>query len=147
MLQISEHKWIYNALLGIIALAPIGFYCCTKKKDRVESVASDVIHYNISKACTMEVGAEFKVVACKVVDGSVFRLLLDNDIWIDARLTSATTEEATEPVSQFLKTANSPSVILRRQVGDSWVVTFNVMIDGRRTSIVEWLSERKLILK
>lgn len=139
-------SWISNALLGVIALAPVGFYYYNKKVNVVTTTSTDVIQYGVSKTRKMEPGAEFNVVACKVIDGSVFRLLLDNNSWINARLVTATKEEATEPVSQCLKAASSPSVVLKRQIGDMWIVNLNITIDGRRTSLVEWLSERKLIL-
>jgi hypothetical protein len=94
----------------------------------------------------MAPGVEFGVQSVKIQDGFLFRILLENHTWIDARLKTATKDEATEQVVQVIKGSTSPSVTLLRRVNGFWIVEFGLTVSGKRTTLSGWLTEQKLVL-
>lgn len=140
-----KNSLVYSTLLVVVALAPIGYYSYNRTMDTTDRDGV-VIRFGTQTPRAMEPGAEFNVLACKVIDGHIFQVLLDNNTSTQVRLITATKDEATPAVIEALQTATSPSVVLRRKVGGCWIVDFHVTIQGRRTALLEWLSERKLIL-
>lgn len=84
--------------------------------------------------------------ACKVLDGGVFVVTLENRQTVEVRLKSIAKQDAYPQVVEMLKTVNSPSVVLLRKIGDYWIVDFNLTFQGKRTTIVEWLNTTGLLL-
>jgi hypothetical protein len=131
--------------LAFIAVAPLAYFLYTD--DETEAEAPLVtIEFTQPQPKPMAPGVVYGVLSIKVVDGHIFNVLLDDQEWHEVRLTAVTREEATADVIEVLKQTHSPTVTLRRQVEGHWVVDFNVVLSGRRISLVEWLAERKLLL-
>lgn len=137
---------LYAVLLSAIAIAPILYFYYNYSYRPFTGDCAVTVQYNIPKPKDMVVGEEFGVMACRILDGHVFQVQLENGCWIEARLTHATREEATPAVIEALKIATSPSVILRRRCGRYWVVDFNLTLEARRTTLLEWLREQNLTL-
>jgi hypothetical protein len=94
----------------------------------------------------MAPGVVYGVSSVRVVEGHIFLVLLEDQNWHKVQLTAVSREEATADVVEVLKQTHSPTITLRRQVEGYWVVDFDVVLNGRRISLVEWLAERKLLL-
>jgi hypothetical protein len=143
---------IYGVLLLGIAIAPAVYfyyncYQCNEPSCIPQQQPGIVtVQYSSPKVKDMVIGEEFGLMAVRIMDGHIFQVQLENGHWVEARLTTATKDEATPAVIEALKTATSPSVILRRRIGHYWVVDFNLTLDAKRTTLLEWLREKKLTL-
>lgn len=89
-------------------------------------------------------GAQFGVNAVQVKDGYRFRLLLDNNQWIEAHLPHATRNEAVPVVVDLFKTSSHPTVVLYRQTEDCWIVDVNFNVQGSRRSLTQILQVQGL---
>jgi hypothetical protein len=148
----TKSKWanrlgygLYAVALAFIAVAPLAFFLYNDSYETETEAPLVTIEFSQPQPKPMAPGVVFGVSSVKVVDGHIFRVLLDQQ-WHEVRLTAVTREEATADVIEVLKQTHSPTVTLRRQVEGHWVVDFNVVLSGRRISLVEWLAERKLLL-
>lgn len=146
-------SWIIAFVLGSIAIAPILFVVYDKsplsqKAPDIPALAT-VEFKQKPKSYELEAGAEFEVRACKVIDGYRFGLFLEGDNWIEAHLPYATKEEASTSVVEWLNKAEPPppTVVLRRNAGDHWIVDLYLTVDGQRRSVVDLLEEKDLLLK
>jgi len=144
------NKWPLAILLALIMVLPLGAlaYYFTVNHQMVEqgpqSIA--VIDYMTQEEKLMEPGTEFKVVQCHVVDGYKFGVLLDNGKWIIAHLSVATKAEATEEVVDLLKKSQAPTIILRRELNDYWIVDFHLTVEGKEIMLRSLLEEQNLAL-
>jgi hypothetical protein len=136
---------IYAIALAFIAVAPLAFFLYNDYDNKGETPLV-TIEFTQPQPQPMAPGIVYDVLSIKVVDGHIFCVLLDDQKWHKVRLSSVTKEEATAEVIEIIKQSNSPTVTLRRQVDGNWVVDFNMVLSGRRISLVEWLAERKLLL-
>lgn len=144
-------------LLGAVALVPC-FYMfyyneaslpalqLTPVQKDSEPVIADV-EFESEKEKTLDVGVEFDLKSCKVVDGYRFQLSLEGGKQITAHLTTATKDEATTVVVDLLNKAKSPrpTVVLRRKSGENWIVDFYISIDGNRTNLIDDLKAKGLL--
>jgi len=143
---------LYGVLLLGIAIAPAVYFYYNYQSNEPSCIHSQqppgivTVQYSSPKVKDVIVGEEFSLLAVRIMDGHIFQVQLENGQWIEARLTTATKDEATPAVIEALKTASSPTVILRRRIGSYWVVDFNLTLAARRTTLLEWLREQKLTL-
>lgn len=142
----NKNIWLFAVLLAIVALAPVGLYFYNYWTRPGPETSYVTVQYSVPKAKSVAVGEELNVMACRIVDGHIFYLLLENNEWIEAHLTVATKDEATPPVTEALKTAGTPSVLLRRKFGNYWMVDFHLTVQGKRMTLLDWLRERELTL-
>lgn len=140
----TKKNLMYMVILICIGLIPAGVWWYFKKDVVVDNFP--VIQFVSEKPKEMVAGAEFKVLACKVLDGGVFVVTLENRQTVEVRLKSIAKQDAYPQVVEMLKTVNSPSVVLLRKIGDYWIVDFNLTFQGKRTTIVEWLNTTGLLL-
>ncbi len=144
--------WMYTVLLGIVTLSPLGLFLYFN--DPINKPISDVnrpvatIRSENKILKPLKVDDEFEVKACKVIDGYRFEMYLEGDNWISAHLATATKESATLAVTEIMNKTNSisPSVILKRQIGDHWIVDFYLSVDGKKTNMVDVLRAKGLLL-
>ena len=143
-------------VLAAIALAPI-FYIVYYGKGKLDLNQTVVqappdyvatFEFETKKVYKFEPGAQFAVQSCKIKDGHIYSLLLENDQWIDAYLTVVTKDEAVPFVVDLFKTAQppAPTATLRRKVGSTWVVDLSLTVDGKRVELVTLLREKGLLL-
>lgn len=143
----NKNLWWLVAVMGLITLVPIGYFLYNyHEASKVASSPYATFEYVSQKPKEMVPGSEFMVASCQIVDGHIFLMRLDNKEVIEARLTTVTKEEATPVVVEALKSAISPSVVLRRKIGSYWVVDFNLTTETKRVNLVEWLEGKKLTL-
>ena len=146
-------SWILAAILAVVAIAPIFYLVYNMKlapETRRSPEAVTVVEFDrVIKNYALEPGAVFDVLACKVVDGYKFGLYLEGEKWIEAHLAVATSEEAIPFVIELLNNAElpPPSVTLLRQVGDYWIVEFELTQNGKRVSLVDVLRSKELLLR
>lgn len=144
-------NWIAAAImvLACFAIAPMVFlaYNFGFKGQYVEQGAG-VIQFVSQKDVMLEPGAEIEVMACRIRDGYIYDLYLAGDQWIEGHLPMATKEEATKVVNHWLQKATppAPTVVLKRNVGEYWIIDLHVTVDGIRRSAVEMLREKELLL-
>lgn len=145
--------WIVAILLAIVVLSP-SLYLVYYSKHTTETqyvhpteneFIGTVQFTKPNVVRNLEVGAEFEIQACRVMDGYRFQVVLEGNKTIEAHLTSAVKDDAGSVVIDILNKARFPTVILRRQVGDFWIVDFNLTWDGRRTTIIELLKAKGLL--
>lgn len=141
--------WFLAVVLGVIAIAPVllvGYYY--RGVGPSEKPIASVRFEDENPHKKMEPGAEFEVRACKVIDGFRFEMYLEGGKWIEAHLPVATKDEASQVVVEWLNktTPPSPTVTLRRQVGNVWIVDFHLQVDGKRSSILDLLRAKGLLL-
>lgn len=148
------------ALIAIflVSVAPALYFFYVSRKElaqppQTQSAQSTpaeyvTIQYSSPKAKDVAVGEEFGLLTCRVIDGCIFMVQLDNGQWIEGRLVTATKDEATAAVIEALKPPAAPRVLLKRKIGTGreWVVDFSLTIDGKKTTLMEWLKEKKLTL-
>ncbi len=148
-------KFLSAVLLGIIVVLPIGYLLLMEQpRPVVEVIAPPRIERNVveiqyvtSEVKPLEVGSQFMVKSCKVVDGFRFLILLENDTWIETSLAVITKEEATEKVAEFLKAATTPpTVLLKRKIDNYWVVDFEFLRGTEQVNLVDLLLEKDLVL-
>jgi hypothetical protein len=137
-------------LLAVIALAPVGlltYYYSGKRADSPEREIASIKFEPETKPTKLVPGARFDVKACKVLDGYRYEMYLDGGTWIEAHLAAAAKEEAAQVVVELLNKAAppTPTVTLLRQVGDRWIVDFELTVDGQRTNMVRVLKVKGLL--
>lgn len=133
-------------VIVVAAIAPISMMVYNTFASQKVVSPYVTIEYVSEKPKDMVVGSEFPITSCQIVDGYIFIFALDNNQAIEGRLRIATKEEATPAVIEVLKTAVSPSVVLLRKVGNYWIVDLNLTTNAKRTTLVEWLEDKKLTL-
>lgn len=141
--------WFLAIVLGVIAIAPVvlvSYYY--RGGTPVEKPIASVQFEGDNPNRVLEPGAVFEVRACKVLDGYRFGMYLEGGKWIEAHLPTATKDEASQVVVELLNKATppAPTVTLRRQVGHYWVVDFHLTVDGKRSSVLDLLREKGLLL-
>jgi hypothetical protein len=142
-------RWSIAIICAILAIAPVGYlayhfgFSQSAITDNLE-----LIEFQVEKNTKLEPGSEIEVKACKVIDGYMYGLYLEGNQRIEAHLYVATKDEATEVVSEWLRKAGSPppTVLLKRQVGNYWIIDLFVTVDGARVSVVSMLKDKELIL-
>jgi hypothetical protein len=145
--------WFLAILLALIALAPVfllTYYNIRQTPpDQVQQQPIASIQFEVDKPPQqLEVGASFNVLACKVIDGYRFEMYLDGGKWIEAHLPVATKDGAVPVVVEWLNKTTSlpPTVTLRRQVGNYWIVDFQLNVDGKRVNLIDCLKAKGLLL-
>lgn len=147
--------WILAVILGVLALVPCLYLVYDQNIElpivqpiinSTEPVIAD-FEFEIQKEKELNVGVEFNLNSCKVLDGYRFQLSLEGGKQITAHLTAATKDEATTVVVGLLTEAKStrPTIILRRKTGDYWIVDFYVSLDGKRVNLIEDLRAKELL--
>lgn len=149
----TRSKWktrlgygLYAVALAFIAVAPLAFFLYTDLDEGTEPEARLVIDYLPPPPKPMAPNVTFGVMSVEVLDGHIFRVHLTNQEWHEVRLAAVTTEDAKAEVVEVLKRTHSPTVTLRRKFEGHWVADFNLILEDRRISLLEWLAERKLLL-
>jgi hypothetical protein len=104
------------------------------------------IEYVTSKVKPLEVGVQFMVKSCKIIDGFRFLVLLDNDTWIETSLPIVTKEGTAEQVAEILKSSPPPSVTLKRKIDNYWIVDFELLFEDKKTKLTELLKQKDLAL-
>jgi hypothetical protein len=132
--------------VAFVAIAPILYFWYSYSTTTRTASNLPMVRWNAAGPKPMEIGEEFKVGAIQILDGHIFYAVLENNEWHELRLTHATKDEATIQIVELLQGAEQPSVILRRKLGNVWYVDFNLTYQGKRTSLLEWLVEKKLTL-
>lgn len=142
----NKKLWLV-ILVALVAIAPV-LYFWYNSVSTTNQFANNLpeVRWNAGGPKLMNVGEEMKVGALQIVDGHIFYALLEDNQWHELRLTHATKNEAITFVIDFFKTAEQPTVILRRNLGDVWYVDFNVTSNGQKTTLLDWLAEKKLTL-
>lgn len=142
--------WLLAIVLAVIAIAPVfllTYYYDRRSPQPSEQEIASVQFEPEKVAKKLEPGAKFPVKACKVLDGYRFEMYLDGGKWIEAHLAAVAKEEASPVVVDWLNktTPPPPTVTLLRQVGDHWVVDFELNVDGKRASLIDLLRARGLL--
>ena len=116
------------------------------EKPQIESIADFDFKTKFSQQ--MESGAEFEVKACKVIDGYRFKMYIDGDKSLVAHLSQATKEEASRFVIEWLNQMGypPPTIVLRRETTDFWIVDFYVTLDNKRYNLLDLLKANGLLL-
>ena len=140
--------WLLAFVLVVMAIAPVAFLVYNYQKNTVlteRPIAN--IQFEPEIASKMEVGARHEVRACKVLDGYRYELFLENGKWIEGHLTVAAKDEASVFVVELLNRAAppSPSVTLLRQVGNYWIVEFQLTVDNHRANMTDLLKAKGLL--
>lgn len=156
-------SWIVAVLLALVAIVPV-FYIVY---NNVASVPKEITAPQIEipeqrgpapkgiptieflvPSKMVEPGAELVVKTCKVLDGYVFALFLENGQWIMASLPTATKPEAMQFVTERLseQTASPPVVSLIRKVNNTWVVDLYLTAGDKRIRLRDVLKEKDLLL-
>lgn len=136
---------IFAIIMGVIAVIPLCFFIITfsfMTSSKVSTPVPIVVEgpteksevYEIEYISSqnekrLEVGSEFLVKSCKVLDGFKFSVLLDNDTRINASLAVVTKEGATSDVMKIMQVENPPSILLKRNMNDHWIVDFKLSQD------------------
>lgn len=135
------------AVLCTIPLLWVGYKYSQPVVEERPSIAS--VEFPIErKQITMQPGAQFQMRGCNVIDGYRFEMSLDNGQTIEAHLPVATKAEAIPIVVDCLKKASSPPPVVKllRNTGTFWIVDFELTVDNNRSSIIEMLRSRDLLL-
>jgi hypothetical protein len=135
-----RNAWIYLLFTLIIGLSPVYYVWQSIEPAGIEDQqAYGYVEFVHLEHKQVKVGEEFNIKACKIVDGYIFEVLLDNDLWIEAHLTTATKDDAAPLVAELVRMSTFPSVVLKRKVGDFWIVDFNLTVAEKRINMMEWL--------
>ena len=144
-------KWAIAVGLALLAIAPMGFLAyhfglSDQQGGPTKNMA--VIEFQVKKNTKLEPGSEIEVKACEVLDGYKYGLYLEGDQLIEAHLAVATKSEATEVVVEWLRKAGppAPTVVLKRQVGDYWIVDLHATVNNARVNVVDMLKAKELLL-
>lgn len=145
------NKWVLPVILVVAVASPVGYwlYLRSMPVPEVEVEAAAVIEFEPrNPVVVLEPGMELRVKSARVLDGYIYDLCLENNQWIRTQLTTATKDEATQFVIEILrgKTTMAPMIVLRRKVGDYWVVDLLVTYEGRKISVGDLLREKGLSL-
>jgi len=140
----NKKNWLIMLFLIVVGSVPAAYWYFFKRESTVDNFP--VIRFVSEEPKQMVPMAEFRVFACKVLDGGVFVVTLENQQTIEVRLKMIAKQEAYQEVAEVLKSAGSPTVVLLRKIGDYWVVDFNLTLQGKRTTMIEWLSSKGLLL-
>lgn len=121
-----------------------------EKKPGVVDVSSKMEDwYRFGNAMSdLKEGEKFSVLACHVLDGHHYELLLSNRKVISAQLRVASKEGAKDYVKSKLEQSVSPLpyVVLVRRSGDYWIVDFYLTLDGKYVNMLDLLEENDLLL-
>lgn len=154
-------KWILAVVCGVAAVVPVAYLAYKYTEVRAHIVQEDntpvldqkpsfeaVIDYiSYDPTKPMQVGSEFLVKSCHVVDGFRYAMLLENDEWIETRLTVVTKGDATAKVIEILRASTTPpTVVLKRKIDDYWVVDVRLTVDQKDVMLSTLLKERNLVL-
>lgn len=132
-------------IIGIVPIAGLAYLHQTEQNQQVgypPAASIDFTQPLVEKQ--MEPGTNFLVKSIRVQDGFVYHLLLENNIWIEAHLTCATKEEATSVAIELLKTTTRPVAVLRRKVGNYWIVDLQLSEQNNNYNLVDLLREQGL---
>ena len=140
-------------LLVLVATLPIGVYFYTQKMKSFENEAiilpspesqdtGPTINFEPPK---QDVRRQALLV-CKVVDGHVFELKLEDGSWIHAFLTVTTSADAKQKVVDLLNKATDPVVVIKRKTVDGWIVEIELTYQGKKDKISDWLKANGLVL-
>lgn len=145
-------------VLLVLALIPVGYivYTSFNQGNKPEPVATQLpvqqqsvatIDYQQPQVVKrMEPNTSFAVKSVRVRDGYMFRVLLENGVWIDAVLARATKAEATPIVVNTLKSSKDPTVMLLRKVEDVWIVEMHLIIDKHPINLTALLGTQDMLL-
>lgn len=145
-------RWVLPFFLAVLAIAPF-LYVVYYGKDTTSEATSPVLttveFVREHNPAQLEVGAEFNVLACKVIDGYRFGMFLEGNKWIEAHLPVATKDEATPVVIEWLNNTTTPvpTVKLLRKTGSFWIVSFRLMVSGKQEEITTLLKANDLLLE
>lgn len=158
---VSMKRVIFIVALAIFAVAPVFYIAYNAKYSGVENskpileakpepeVKSfpEIQFQKVSQE--LKPGAQLNVLACKVIDGYRFGLILEGDNLIEAHLPVATKESATTTVVEWLNEVNSvpPIVTLIRKVDNYWIVRLVLIKNGSKIDMVDALQSKGLLLK
>lgn len=139
--------WTLAFLLAVIALAPVFILAYYYARNNVPSEQPNG-SINFDDRQCLDLGIEYEVKACKVIDGHRFALCLQGGKWIEGHLTAVSKEHAGAFAVQCMNSATPPvpTVILLRQLGNYWVVDLKLTLDGKRVSMKELLASKGLLL-
>ncbi len=146
---------ILAIVLGMIVVIPMSYLILGNVKPQLKESPTVIvapekklieIEYVTSKVKPLEVGVQFMVKSCKVIDGFRFLVLLDNDTWIETSLPIVTKEGSAEQVAEILKLSSPPSVTLKRKIDNYWIVDFEFLFEEKKTSLTELLKQKNLAL-
>lgn len=139
--------WVLALLAALIAFSPLFYAAYNYNSATPETGVVSTVQFAPPRPTTLQVGTRYNVLAANVMDGYKFGLFLEGDMWIEAQLAVATHETATLKVVEWLKApAPQPTVVLRRKVGNYWIVDFEISKDGKRSNLVELLGAEELLL-
>ena len=137
-------KWLLIAFSALVFAAGVVVWQYWPVEEQPATLA--VIDLVPATPKQMLPGEEFGVKSCRPIDAWAFILLLENDVWIECRLKVITVPEAVNETLQLLRNSTQPTAVLRRKIGNYWVIDLYVTVDGQRVDVVEWLQKRKLVL-
>lgn len=156
----KSHFWLYLIFICGVALASgpilLALYNNTKTFEgkileapaAIDPIDQSVANFDFEseKQKLLEPDSEFYIKSCNVIDGYRFKMRLEDNHEITANLTTATKDDATSVVIDLLgkNKDTRPSVLLRRKAGDNWIVDVFILIDGKRTNLVEALRTKGL---
>jgi hypothetical protein len=143
-------SWILAILLAIVAIAPAGYLVYNRPQaTSVEPPVLTTVEFVKPPQPELEVGLIYEVRACKVIDGYRFGMFLEGDKWIEAHLTSATKNEVTQVVIDWLNNTKAPvpTVKLLRKTSNHWIVDFRLTIGEKQESVTALLKAKSLLLE
>lgn len=143
--------WILAIILSVVAIAPTAYIVYYGYEDEVKNEQAVLTTVEFVKPPTSElkVGDTFEVRACKVIDGYRFGLFLEGNKQIEAHLSTATKDEATEVVIEWLNNTTTPvpTVKLLRKTGSFWIVDFRLTVNGKTERVIELLKAKNLLVE
>ena len=140
-------RWIMAFIFGTIAVIPIAYFAYLYSDFYQENQLYEAtIQYSSVKESPVEVGSEFSIKSCRVIDGFRFSILLENDRWINAQLNVATKVDATKKVVEILELSSVPIVILKRKIDDYWIVDIRLTLDSKVVMLGNLLRELNLVI-
>jgi hypothetical protein len=88
---------------------------------------------------------EYSVVRIHVLSGHEFDLTFENGKRILGKLEVKTPVDATKKVVRLLRKSTNPRAILLRDCESYWEVDLRINVDGRETTLSDWLKENRLV--
>lgn len=147
--------WVLALALGIVALAPVLLFSyyyhgrsVSRSQDPLIPIGLQEFRFKDNTSKEMKPGTELEIRICKVIDGYRFNLCLENGKCIAGHLSQAAKEEAFLVVKDLMEktTPPSPTIILRRQVSDFWIVDLYLNVEGQRVNLSDYLRSNELSL-
>jgi len=140
-------RWILGLVFGIIVVTPFAYFVYLHSSAGFENPSYEAtIQYSSIAETPMEVGSEFLIKSCHVIDGFRFSILLENNQWINTRLNVVTKVDATKKVIEILELSSTPIVILKRKIDDYWVVDIRLTLDSKVVMLGDLLRELNLAI-